>query len=66
MENKELYLQIEKAIKGDMKSTFSIILEFENVINSKCYINGRFDQECKDYIVDHLLKNIRKFKNFYK
>lgn len=61
-ENKELLRLINLAVNGDMKSTFEIILKFENLINAEAKINGRFNQDCKDYIVDQLIKYIRTFK----
>lgn len=60
--NRELVELIKKAKQGDMKSTFEIILKFENEINKYSQISGEFNQECKDYIIDDLIKNIRKFK----
>ena len=63
MENEKLYNLVSKAVNGDLKATFEIIIEFENIINDECYIDGQFNNECKDYIVDGLLKNIKKFKN---
>ena len=40
----------------------NLILQFEPMINKYSRINGEFDQECKDYIIDNLLKQIKKFK----
>lgn len=62
MENRELVDLIMKAKKNDVKATFDIILEFENLINKESMINGVFNQECKDYIIDNLLKQIKKFQ----
>lgn len=44
------------------KAKVDIILEFENLINKESMINGVFNQECKDYIIDNLLKQIKKFQ----
>lgn len=62
MENRELVDLIIEAKKNDVKATFDIILEFENLINKESMINGVFNQECKDYIIDNLLKQIKKFQ----
>lgn len=62
MNNKELVMNIRKAVNGNLESTFKLILEFESVINNECKINGRFNQDCKDYIVDNLIMKIKKFK----
>lgn len=61
MEDK-LYQLIVEAKKGNMKATFEIILQFENLIDKYSKIDGKFNQECKDYIIDQLIKNIKKFK----
>ena len=40
------------------------ITGIENYIDKNCYINGCFNQECKDYVIDRLLIEIKKFKKF--
>ena len=62
MKNRELVDFIIKAKENDIEATFKIILEFEDLINKESMINGIVNQECKDYIVDKLLKQIKKFK----
>lgn len=64
MKNRELVDLIIKAKENDIEATFKIILEFEDLINKESIINGIVNQECKDYIVDKLLKQIKKFKKF--
>lgn len=61
-EDKLLYKLIKQAKNENMKATFEIILMFEKYIDKNCYINGKFSQECKDYIFDRLLEEIKKFK----
>ena len=61
-DNKLLYELIKKAKNGNMKATFEIILQFEPLINKYSTIDGVLSQECKDYIIDNLIKQIRKFK----
>lgn len=62
MDNRELFKAIIEAKKGNLSETFKIILEFEDLINKESCINGQLNQECKDYIIDDLLKKIKKFK----
>jgi len=64
IDNSKLYNLINRCVKGDLKATFEIIIEFENLINEECYIDGKFNAECRDYFVDDLIKNLKKFKNF--
>ena len=47
MSNKELFNVIEKAVNGDTKSKFEILILFEPLINKESYIKGKFNQECK-------------------
>ena len=60
--NAEFVRIIEKAVHGNSKEKFKIILMFENLITKKAHINGIFSQECKDYIEDKLFYEIEKFK----
>lgn len=62
MNNKELYEVIKKAVNGDMKAKFEIILIFQELIEKESYINGKYSEECKDYIEDRILKDIENFK----
>ncbi|MBR2587866.1 MAG: helix-turn-helix domain-containing protein [Bacilli bacterium] len=62
MNNKELVTNVREAVDGNLEATFKLILEFESVINQECKINGEFNQDCKDYIVDKLILKIKKFK----
>lgn len=62
MENRKLVDLIIKAKENDISATFNIIVEFEDLINKESMVNGIFNQECKDYIIDKLLKQIKKFK----
>lgn len=66
MNNKELYEVIKKAVNGDMKAKFEIILIFQELIEKESYINGKYSEECKDYIEDRILKDIENFKYFKK
>lgn len=61
-DNEQLYYLIRNAQKGNTKATFEIILRFEPLINKYSKINGKFSQECKDYIIDDLIKNIKNFE----
>ena len=64
MSNEEIVLNIKNAIDGNLGATFNLILQYENLIDEECVIGGKFSQECKDYVVDHLLKRIKNFKKF--
>ena len=57
-----LYKLINAALDGNTAATFELILHFEPLINKYSKIDGRFEQECKDYIIDKLFKKIKKFR----
>lgn len=58
----ELARKIRLAVEGDTKSIFDIILQFQFLIIKESYINGKFSQDCKDYIEDKIFSEIKKFK----
>lgn len=60
--NKDFVKILAKAIRGDQQSIYQIIEIYEPLINKNARINGVFNQECKDYIVDKIIKNIKIFK----
>lgn len=57
-EFKELLLQ---AISGNKKSVEAILKLYEPMITRSSYIKGTFDQDLKQYIMLHIIKNISKF-----
>ena len=63
-EDVRLYELIQLAKEGNTKAIFEIILMLENYIEKNFFINGCFNQECKDYVIDRLLIEIKKFKKF--
>ena len=62
VDDKKLFDLLVLAKEGNTRATFEIILMFEKYIDKQCYINGKFNQECKDYIIDRLYVEIKKFK----
>lgn len=62
MSNKELYEVIKKAVNGNMKAKFEIILEFDELISKNSKKLDKYSEECRDYIEDRILKAIENFK----
>lgn len=60
--NKELVKIIRKAVKGDTKYKFEIILTFQNLIKKEARINGKFSDECRAFIEDKIFEEIEKFR----
>lgn len=48
--NKELFEVIKKAVDGEVKAKFEILILFDPLIKSESYIKGKFDQECKEHL----------------
>lgn len=63
LSNEELAKNIRLAVKGDEKAIYEIIATFHNLILKESRINGHFSPECKDYIEDKIIKDIKNFKN---
>lgn len=53
---------IKRAVAGDMGAIYEIIKKFEKLIDSKCFIKGCFDEDCKSFIITTIIKDIHKFK----
>lgn len=64
MNNEEIVLNIRKAMDGNLEATFNLILQYENLIDEECVVGDDFSQECKDYVIDHLITGIKNFKKF--
>ena len=60
--NKELFAIIERAVDGDVKAKFEILILFDPLIRNESYIKGKFNQDCKEYIEDKLFESIEKFR----
>lgn len=61
MTNRELFKVIEKAVKGDLKAKFTIILEFQELINKESSKLGKYSEECRDYIEEQIIKKVEQF-----
>ena len=62
IDNHELTEIIRKAVQGNKREKFEIILIFQNLIKKEAMINGKYSEECRAYIEDKLFKSIENFK----
>lgn len=62
MTSKEFELTLQQAIDGDNDAIMRIIELYEPLINNNSIIDGKFDEDLKQFILLRLVKNIRKFK----
>ena len=69
MESEEFKTILSKAILGDKESAEVLLKFYEPMITRFSYINGKVDQDLKQYLMLHIVNNIAKFdlsfKNFY-
>lgn len=50
-----------KAAQGDNEALADIIEMYMPLINSRSYVDGKLDEDLRQYILLHILKNISKF-----
>jgi hypothetical protein len=62
MSDKEFALLLQKATENDKSAIYEIIRLYEKLIYKNSYVNGRFDDDCRAYIVNHLITAIKSFK----
>jgi len=53
---------MQKAILGDVEALNKLLYIYEPLINYRSKIDGEFDEDCRQYIMMRIMKNIPKFK----
>ena len=61
-EDIELFKLIDLATNGNRKAKWEVIWKFNNLIISNSKINGKYSEECQEYIEMAIFKNIEKFE----
>ena len=64
--DKEFVIILDKAVNGDINAIYQIIDIYDELIRRNSMINGRFNQDCRDYIEEKIIKEITKFKKIKK
>lgn len=62
MTSKEFELTLRQAIDGDNDALMQIIEIYEPLINNSSIIDGRFDEDLKQFILLRIVRKICKFK----
>lgn len=62
MTSKEFELTLQQAIDGDNDAIMRIIELYEPLINNNSIIDGRFDEDLKQFILLRFIRKISKFK----
>lgn len=52
---------VEETIAGDQDALVKVIDLYMPLINRNSVIDGRLDEDCRQYILIHIVLNIRKF-----
>lgn len=53
---------LTKAVGGDKEAVGKILIMYEALINNNSIVNGKFDEDLKQYISLRIIKNISKFE----
>lgn len=53
---------LQKAILGSRTDIDKILKIYTPLINNSSYIKGKLDEDLRQYILMHIIKNIAKFK----
>lgn len=58
----KLFKLIVLATNGNQKAKWEIIWKFDRLIRTASKINGKYNEECQDYVEMIILRSIEKFK----
>lgn len=61
MKPEEFRRILEEAIMGSHEALEKILELYDPLINKHSWVNGRFDEDLKQYILIHIALNISKF-----
>lgn len=62
MESKEFADLLHESVSGNSKATEKILELYAPLINSSSILNGKQDEDLRQYIILHIIKNLCKFK----
>lgn len=62
MNSNNFKIILQKAILGSRTDIDQILKIYTPLINNSSYIKGKLDEDLRQYILMHIIKNIAKFK----
>lgn len=62
MNEQQFRMILEKAVYGDHSAIEKILKMYAPLINCSSLINGVLDEDLRQHILMHIIKNISKFK----
>ena len=60
--DKEFVKILQNAVNGNIEEIYKIIEIYEGLILKHSVVNGTYNQECRDYTEDRIIKEIKKFR----
>ena len=61
MDKTEFQIILQGAIAGNHNEFEKLITRYDHMIYKHCFINGKSDDDLKQYLLMHLALNINKF-----
>lgn len=62
MKAEEFRTLLARATAGDKEAVEAILLLYMPLINRHCYISNALDEDMKQYVLLHIVKNLHKFQ----
>lgn len=62
MKAEEFRTLLERATAGDKTAVEAILILYMPLINRHCYISNALDEDMKQYVLLHIVKNLHKFQ----
>ena len=62
MENFNFETLLKAAVSGDLAAIEKILKIYDPLITNSSIVKGKMDEDLKQEIILHILKNIKKFK----
>jgi hypothetical protein len=62
MNNKLFSDILRRAQQGDAAAQNEILLQYAGLIDRKSLVDGKFDIDCRQYIMQRILKQLPKFR----
>lgn len=62
MKSQSFIDMLNGAIGGNNEDIEKILIMYDPLITNASYLNGKLDEDLKQYLLIHIIKNISKFK----
>lgn len=62
MKSQSFIDMLNGAIVGNNEDIEKILIMYDPLITNASYLNGKLDEDLKQYLLIHIIKNLSKFK----